>query len=72
LSEGAQRYADRASADKLNALIAGNFDSRQRLRDYLRDLTTSTEQNFKIADREAQSCRAELSKQAAGKRSKKY
>lgn len=71
LAEGAQRYADRSSADKLNALLAGNFNSRERLRDYLRDLTTSTEQNFKIADSEAQSCRAEMSKQAGSKRSKK-
>ena len=71
LAEGVQRYADRASADKLNALIAGNFNSRERLRDYLRDLTTSTEQNFKIADEEAQSCRAAMSKQSGGKRSTK-
>jgi hypothetical protein len=71
LAEGAQRYADRSSADKLNALIAGNFNSRERLRDYLRDLTTSMEQTFKIADEEAQSCRAAMSKQAASKRSRK-
>ena len=71
LAEGAQRYADRSSADKLNALIAGDFNSRERLRDYLRDLTTSTEQNFKIADDEAQSSRAAMSKQAGSKRSKK-
>lgn len=72
LAEGAQRYAERASADKLNALIARNFNSRERLRDYLRNLSTSTEQNFKIADEEAQRCRAELSRQPVGKRSKKY
>jgi hypothetical protein len=72
LSEGAQRYADRSSADKLNALIARNFNSREHLRDYLRDLTTSTEQNFKIADEEAQRCRAEMSRQPASKRARKY
>jgi hypothetical protein len=72
LSEGAQRYADRASADKLNALLARDFNSRERLRDYLRDLTTSTEQNFKIADEEAQRCRAEMSRQPTGKRFRKY
>ena len=71
LSEGAQRYADRATADKLTALIARNFNSRERLRDYLRDLTTSTEQNFKIADEEAQSCRAQMSKLPASRRSRK-
>lgn len=71
LAEGAQRYADRSSADKLNALIAGNFNSRERLRDYLRDLATSMEQNFKIADEEAQSCRAAMSQQSSSKRSKR-
>ncbi len=72
LAEGAQRYADRPTADKLNALIARGFNSREGLRDYLRDLTTSTEQNFKIADEEAQRCRAEMSKQPVGRRSRKY
>lgn len=71
LAEGAVRYADRSSADKLNALIAENFNSRERLRDYLRELATSAEQNFKIADEEAQSCRAAMSKQTASKKSKK-
>ena len=71
LSEGAQRYADRAASDQLTEFIAANFNSRERLRDYLRDLTTSTEQNFKIADEEAQSCRAEMSRQTAAKRVKK-
>lgn len=74
VAEGAQRYASRVVADKLNALIAHNFSSRERLRDYIRDLATSTEQNFKIADDEAQRCRAIISKvpAPASKTSKKY
>lgn len=75
LDEGAQKYADRASADKLGALIAHNFNSRERLRDYLRDLASSTMQNFKIADEEAQRCRGIISKEPAPsstKRSRKY
>jgi hypothetical protein len=74
LDEGAQRYANRATADKLNALIAHNFNNRERLRDYIRDLAASTEQNFKIADDEAQRCRAMITNvpAAASKRSKKY
>jgi hypothetical protein len=63
LAEGAQRYDTRANSDKLNMLIAHNFDSRQRLRDYLRDLAATTEQNFKIADGEAQRCRGMISKE---------
>lgn len=74
LEEGAQRYASRSAADKLNSLIAHNFNSRERFRDYIRDLATSTEQNFKIADEEAQRCRGMISKEpAAGtKKTKKY
>ena len=74
LEEGAQRYANRATAEKLNTLIAHNFNNRERLRDYIRDLAASTEQNFKIADDEAQRCRAMITNvpAAASKRSKKY
>jgi hypothetical protein len=35
------------------------------LRDYLRDLAASTEQNFKIADEEAQRCRGMISREPA-------
>jgi len=74
LEEGAQRYANRATAEKLNTLIAHNFNNRERLRDYIRDLAASTEQNFKIADDEAQRCRAMITNvpAATSRRSKKY
>jgi D-hexose-6-phosphate mutarotase len=63
LAEGAQHYDVRATTDKLNAMIAHNFTSRERLREYLRELATSTEANFRIADLEAQRCRGALSQQ---------
>ena len=63
LAEGARRYGPRGQADRLDALIAQNFSNRQRFRDYLKDLATSTQQNFKIADEEAQRCRAIISKE---------
>jgi hypothetical protein len=63
LAEGARRYGPPGQADRLDALIAQNFSSRQRFRDYLKDLATSTQQNFKIADEEAQRCRAIISKE---------
>lgn len=75
LEEGAQRYADRATADQLSALIANSFNNRERFRDYLRDLAASTEQNFKIADEEAQRCRGMISKEpppSSTRRSKRY
>ncbi len=71
LDEGAQRYADRTTADQLNQLIAQNFNDRERFREYIKDLATSTEQNFKIADEEAQRCRGMLSQQVPPKKSKK-
>lgn len=73
LDDGAQRYADRTTAGKLSELIAHNFNSRERFRDYIRDLAASTEQNCKIADEEAQRCRGMISREPASssRRSKK-
>jgi hypothetical protein len=64
LDEGAHKYGDRATADKLSELIGRNFSNRERFRDYLRDLATSKEQDFKIADAEAQRCRGMISKES--------
>ncbi len=63
LAEGTRKYATRSVADQLDALIAHNFNSRERLRDYLKDLATNTQQNFKIADEEAQRCRGMISQE---------
>ncbi|MDQ2844479.1 MAG: hypothetical protein M3Y72_26220 [Acidobacteriota bacterium] len=71
VDEGAQKYADRPTADRLGRVIAQNFGSRERLRDYIRDLASSTEQNFKIADEEAQRCRGIISKEPPPANSKR-
>jgi hypothetical protein len=74
LNEGLQRYGDRAIAGKLAQLLAQNFNSRERFRDYLRDLAVSTEQNFKVADEEAQRCRGMISREPlenSGKKAKR-
>lgn len=63
INEGAQRYGDPVSAQRLQLFVATNFDTRQRFRDYIRDLANSVQQNYKIADEEAQRCRAAQSKQ---------
>ncbi len=63
LGEGVARYDTPATARELNALIAHNFASRERIRGYIRDLASTTEENFKIADNEAQRCREIMSKQ---------
>ena len=63
LSEAAKKYADTATAQKLSSQLAQNFADRERFRDYLKDLATSTQQNFKIADAEAQRCRGMISRE---------
>lgn len=74
VEQGAQKYADRPTADHLSLLIAHNFNSRERFRDYIKDLANSLDQNFKIADQEAQRCRGMISREpvtTSSKRSKK-
>ena len=63
LNEGVERYGDRATASKLAELIAHNFDNRQRFREYIRNLAASIQENFNIADQEAQRCRGIISKE---------
>lgn len=71
LSEGAQKYADAGTAGKLSESVAHNFNNRERFRDYINDLAKTQEQNFKIADEEAQRCRGMISKEAPQKQSRK-
>ena len=65
LADGARRYGPPGQADRLDALVAANFDNRERFRQYLKDLGTSLQQNFKIADEEAQRCRGIISREPA-------
>ena len=65
LLEAVSRYGDLFTADQLNALIARNFSRQERFRDYIRDLAATSEQNFKLADEEAQRCRGIISKEPA-------
>jgi hypothetical protein len=71
LAEGVGRYDTPANARTLNTLIAHNFDSRERIRGYIRDLATTTEENFRIADGEAQRCREMISKQPVSNQARK-
>ncbi|MFL6414327.1 MAG: hypothetical protein ACJ74Y_01495 [Bryobacteraceae bacterium] len=71
LAEGVGRYDTAATARELNALIAHNFASRERIRGYIRDLAATTEENFKIADSEAQRCREMISKQPVSSQARK-
>lgn len=74
VNEGAQRYGDAAAAGQLQQFVATNFDTRQRFRDYIRELAASLQQNYKIADEEAQRCLAAQNKQTpcpSGKKAKR-
>jgi hypothetical protein len=71
LQEATSRYGDRFTADQMNGLIARNFSRRERFRDYIRDLANSEEQNFKLADAEAQRCRGMISREPVPKKAKK-
>jgi hypothetical protein len=70
LLEAVLKYGDRFTADQMNGLIARNFSRRERFRDYIRDLASSSETNFKLADEEAQRCRGIISREPV-KRAKK-
>jgi hypothetical protein len=59
-----KKYGERTSAEQLSALIAQNVENRKKFQDYLRDLSVEREQEFKIADEEAQRCRGMISRES--------
>ena len=70
LTEGVRNYQNPALASLMQQVIAENSTNRDRLRQYLQDLATQKEQEFQVADREAQRCRAALLQQPAPKTKK--
>jgi hypothetical protein len=70
LTEGVRKYQNPALASIMQSVIAENSTNRDRLRKYLQDLATQKEEEFQVADREAQRCRAALLKQPAPKTKK--
>ncbi|MGD0133047.1 MAG: hypothetical protein ABSE57_13430 [Bryobacteraceae bacterium] len=70
LTEGVRKYQNPALASLMQSVIAENSTNRDRLRQYLQDLATQKEQEFQVADREAQRCRAALLRQPAPKTKK--
>ena len=71
LTEGVRKYQNPALASLMQSVIAENSTNRDRLRQYLQDLATQKEEEFQVADREAQRCRAALLKQPASPKTKK-
>jgi len=70
LIEGVRKYQNPALASIMQSVVAENSTNRDRLRQYLQDLATQKEQEFEVADREAQRCRAALLQQPAPKTKK--
>jgi len=70
LIEGVRNYQNPALASIMQSVISENSTNRGRLRQYLQDLATQKEQEFQVADREAQRCRAALLQQPAPKTKK--
>jgi phage terminase large subunit-like protein len=60
LAEGLRRYESPQKGDALVSAMAESASYRDRLRQYLVDLAASKEQEFAVADREAQRCRGIL------------
>jgi hypothetical protein len=70
LTEGVRKYQNPALAQIMQEVMAENSTNRDRLRQYLQDLATQKEQEFQVADREAQRCRAALLRQTPPKTKK--
>ncbi len=70
LTEGVRNYQNPALAQIMQSVIAENSTNRDRLRQYLQDLATQKEQEFQVADSEAQRCRAAQLGQPAPKTKK--
>lgn len=65
LIEGIRKYQNPALADLAQSVLAENSSNRDHLQQYLRDLAAQKEQEFQVADREAQRCRGLLLNQPA-------
>jgi hypothetical protein len=60
LSQGVRQYQNPALADLLQSIVSENNANRARLREYLIELVSTKEVELRIADLEAQRCRATL------------
>src|SRR5580704_17637391 len=67
LVEGVRNYQNPAVGDLLMGVAAENSANRDKLRQYITDLAAAKEQEFQIADKEAQRCRGTLTRQTPPK-----
>ena len=62
LIDGVRKYQNPALADLLRSVLSENSSSRQQLRQYLVDLASIKEQEFKVMEEEAQRCRTTINR----------
>jgi hypothetical protein len=60
LIDGIRKYQNAAVGDLVQGIMNENSGNRERLRQYIVDLANEKEQEFQIADKEAQRCRGTL------------
>lgn len=65
LVDGVRTYQNPAVGDLLVGIVAENSANRDKLREYISDLAAQEEQEFAVADKEAQRCRVQLNRQPA-------
>jgi hypothetical protein len=63
LIDGVRHYQNPAVGDLIVSVMAANSSNRDQLRQYITDLAQTREQEFLIADKEAQRCRGVLMRQ---------
>ena len=62
LDPGLRKYQNPALADLISSILAEGNRNRDRFREYVVDLAAHKEQQFDVADKEAQRCRESISK----------
>ena len=62
LADGASKFESQETANMLNQLVGDNSSLRLKLRQYVLDLSANKEQEYAIAEREAERCQAELNR----------
>ena len=65
VTEGIRKYQNPALADLMQSVVSENSSNADKLRQYVQDLAAQKEEEFRIADREAQRCRESVMKQPA-------
>jgi hypothetical protein len=67
-ADGIRKYQNPALAELLQGALSTSAADREKLRQYIVDLAAFKEQQFRVADQEAQQCRSVLPRRSQGAR----